>query len=50
MPARTSEEALHKAIELSNYQFNAHGIELGYRYRSDAIVEDAARPHPGSRP
>jgi 2,4-dichlorophenol 6-monooxygenase len=24
-------DALHKAIELSNYQFNAHGIELGYR-------------------
>jgi 2,4-dichlorophenol 6-monooxygenase len=35
-------EALHKALELSNYQFNAHGIELGYRYRSDAIVDDAS--------
>jgi 2,4-dichlorophenol 6-monooxygenase len=34
--------ALHKAIELSNYQFNAHGIELGYRYQSDAIVEDGS--------
>ena len=33
-------DALHKAIELSNYQFNAHGIELGYRYRSDAIIDD----------
>ena len=33
-------EALRKAIELSNYQFNAHGIELGYRYQSDAIVDD----------
>ena len=33
-------EALRKAIELSNYQFNAHGVELGYRYRSDAIVDD----------
>jgi 2,4-dichlorophenol 6-monooxygenase len=32
--------ALRKAIELSNYQFNAHGIELGYRYQSDAIVDD----------
>jgi 2,4-dichlorophenol 6-monooxygenase len=38
-------DALHKAIELSNYQFNAHGIELGYRYQSDAIVEDG-RPDP----
>ena len=34
--------ALHKAIELSNYQFNAHGIELGYRYRSDVIVDDGS--------
>ena len=34
--------ALRKAIELSNYQFNAHGIELGYRYRSDAIVDDGS--------
>ena len=35
-------KALRKAIELSNYQFNAHGIELGYRYRSDAIVDDGS--------
>ena len=35
-------DALRKAIELSNYQFNAHGIELGYRYQSDAIVGDAS--------
>jgi len=34
--------ALHKAIELSNYQFNAHGVELGYRYRSGAIVDDGS--------
>jgi len=35
-------KALHKAIELSNYQFNAHGVELGYRYRSDVIVDDGS--------
>jgi 2,4-dichlorophenol 6-monooxygenase len=35
-------DALGKAIELSNYQFNAHGIELGYRYRSGAIVGDGS--------
>jgi 2,4-dichlorophenol 6-monooxygenase len=35
-------EALRQAIELSNYQFNAHGIELGYRYQSDAIVDDGS--------
>jgi 2,4-dichlorophenol 6-monooxygenase len=34
--------ALRKAIELSNYQFNAHGVELGYRYRSNAIVGDGS--------
>ena len=44
-------DALRKAIELSNYQFNAHGIELGYRYRSDAIVDDGSPdPDPGARP
>jgi 2,4-dichlorophenol 6-monooxygenase len=35
-------DALRKAIELSNYQFNAHGVELGYRYQSDAIVDDGS--------
>jgi 2,4-dichlorophenol 6-monooxygenase len=35
-------EALRKAIELSNYQFNAHGVELGYRYQSAAIVDDGS--------
>jgi 2,4-dichlorophenol 6-monooxygenase len=42
-------DALHKAIELSNYQFNAHGIELGYRYRSDAIVDDGSPDLPPAR-
>jgi 2,4-dichlorophenol 6-monooxygenase len=44
-PGPTGDErrnALRKAIELSNYQFNAHGVELGYRYRSDAIVDDGS--------
>jgi len=39
--------ALREAIELSNYQFNAHGIELGYRYRSAVISDD---PTPESDP
>ena len=34
--------ALGKAIELSNYQFNAHGIELGYRYHSGVIADDGS--------
>ena len=37
--------ALRVAIELSNYQFNAHGIELGYRYRS-AVISDDPTPEP----
>jgi 2,4-dichlorophenol 6-monooxygenase len=31
---------LREAIELKNYEFNAHGVELGHRYRSGAIVPD----------
>lgn len=31
---------LQSAVELQNYQFNAHGVELGQTYRSDAVVVD----------
>src|ERR1700722_6175991 len=41
--------ALRKAIELSNYQFNAHGVELGYPYRSDVIVDDGSPDSPPVR-
>jgi 2,4-dichlorophenol 6-monooxygenase len=33
-------KALRDAIELTNYQFNAHNVEVGYRYRAGAIVPD----------
>jgi 2,4-dichlorophenol 6-monooxygenase len=33
-------EALRKALELKNYEFNAHGVELGQRYLSSAVVSD----------
>jgi 2,4-dichlorophenol 6-monooxygenase len=36
---------LMAAIELKNYEFNAHGVELGQRYRSDAVVPDGT-PEP----
>jgi 2,4-dichlorophenol 6-monooxygenase len=39
--------ALTEAIALSHHQFNAHGIELGYRYQSPAISDDGIDP-PGS--
>jgi 2,4-dichlorophenol 6-monooxygenase len=33
-------QQLHKAIDLQNYQFNTHGVELGQSYRSDAVVAE----------
>jgi 2,4-dichlorophenol 6-monooxygenase len=36
---------LRAAIELKNYEFNAHGVELGQRYRSNAVVPDGT-PEP----
>ena len=36
---------LREAIELKNYEFNAHGVELGQRYRSGAVVPDGT-PEP----
>ena len=39
--------ALVEAMELKNYEFNAHGVELGQFYESTAIVSDGAtRPAP----
>jgi 2,4-dichlorophenol 6-monooxygenase len=38
-------EALRKALELKNYEFNAHGVELGQRYASAAVVSDGT-PEP----
>ena len=36
--------ALVAAMELKNYEFNAHGVELGQFYRSSAIVSDGSAP------
>ena len=33
-------EALRKALELKDYEFNAHGVELGQRYASAAVIPD----------
>lgn len=38
-------EELRKAIELKDYEFNAHGVELGQRYKSSAVVADGT-PEP----
>ncbi|HEY4278559.1 MAG TPA: FAD-dependent monooxygenase [Conexibacter sp.] len=37
--------ALREALELKDYEFNAHGVELGQRYGSGAIVPDGT-PEP----
>jgi 2,4-dichlorophenol 6-monooxygenase len=37
--------ALRKALELKDYEFNAHGVELGQRYSSSAVVSDGT-PEP----
>ena len=45
--------ALVQAMELKNYEFNAHGVELGQFYESTAVVPDAAgstRPEPTRDP
>jgi 2,4-dichlorophenol 6-monooxygenase len=43
--------ALVSAMELKNYEFNAHGVELGQFYTSDAIVSDGStRPTPTRDP
>lgn len=38
-------DALRKALELKDYEFNAHGVELGQRYASGAVVGDGT-PEP----
>jgi 2,4-dichlorophenol 6-monooxygenase len=43
--------ALVQAMELKNYEFNAHGVELGQFYASDAVVGDGSRrPEPTRDP
>jgi 2,4-dichlorophenol 6-monooxygenase len=38
-------QALREALELKDYEFNAHGVELGQRYDSAAVVSDGT-PEP----
>jgi 2,4-dichlorophenol 6-monooxygenase len=35
---------LEAAVRLQNYQFNAHGVELGQLYQSEVIVADGTAP------
>ncbi len=44
---KAKRQALVKAMELKNYEFNAHGIDMGQFYASTAIVSDGSqRPEP----
>ena len=43
--AAARREQLRKAIAHKNYEFNAHGVEMNQRYRSDAVVPDGV-PEP----
>ena len=43
--AARQREQLRAALELKDYEFNAHGVELGQRYRSGAVVHDGT-PEP----
>jgi 2,4-dichlorophenol 6-monooxygenase len=38
--------ALVKAMVTKNYEFNAHGVELGQFYESNAVLSDGTRPAP----
>ncbi len=42
-------EELRQAIELKDYEFNAHGVELGQRYRSSAVIADGTPEPPYER-
>ena len=48
---RAKRAAVAKAMELKNYEFNAHGVELGQFYESTAVVSDGSpRPTPERDP
>ena len=48
---RKRRQALRDAVELQNYQFNCHGIEMGQVYASSAVMPDGtARPVPTRDP
>ncbi len=48
---RERRQILRDAVDLQNYQFNCHGVELGQMYTSAAVVQDGTlRPTPTRDP
>jgi len=47
--AAEQRRAIREGIELKNYEYNAHGVELGQRYRSSAVVSDGTPEPPYER-
>ncbi|MCM2389675.1 FAD-dependent monooxygenase [Streptomyces albipurpureus] len=43
--AQQRRTALKQAVALQNYQFNSHGVEMGQRYDSGAVIDDGT-PYP----
>jgi 2,4-dichlorophenol 6-monooxygenase len=47
--AAVKRDQLRVALELKDYEFNAHGVELGQRYTSGAVVADGTPEPPYTR-
>lgn len=48
---RAKRRAISAAMELKNYEFNAHGVEMGQFYESTAVISDGTtRPTPHRDP
>jgi 2,4-dichlorophenol 6-monooxygenase len=49
--ARKKRDALAKALQLKDYEFNCHGVEMGQFYESSAVLSDASKkPQPTRDP
>jgi 2,4-dichlorophenol 6-monooxygenase len=47
--AAEQRQKLREALELKNYEFNAHGVELNQRYHSAAVINDGTPEPPYDR-
>ena len=47
--AAAQRDALRRALELKNYEFNAHGVEFNQRYHSAAVINDGTPEPPYDR-